>query len=79
MPMSENIPPMYRTIGMRVKLARLAAGLTAKDLGAKLSRPRSRQSVSAMEKGAVRITIEDLLDISRIVDEPVEVLIRGLE
>lgn len=78
MPMSEQIPAMYHTIGMRVKLARLARGLTAYDLGRKLSRPRSRQSVSAMENGKVRICIEDLLDISKIVDEPVDQLMRGL-
>ncbi|HMC02172.1 MAG TPA: helix-turn-helix transcriptional regulator [Flavobacteriaceae bacterium] len=55
---------LYKQIGKNIKIARTSKGLSQKELADKL--PFSRSSLSNMEVGRHKITIEQLIEISNI-------------
>ena len=53
-------------IGARVCQARIDAGLTQKELGAIMSKPRSHSAISDIERGATQITVVLLLELANL-------------
>lgn len=56
--------PIYRSIGRNIKKARLAAGMTQKQLGASVG--LSREGVASIEQGRSAVKVHQLLEISGV-------------
>jgi transcriptional regulator with XRE-family HTH domain len=51
-------------VGRRVRQAREEKGLSQTELGRMMSRPRSHTAVSDIERGAVRLDVEELMELA---------------
>jgi transcriptional regulator with XRE-family HTH domain len=70
-------------VGIRVRLARKAKGLSQERLGEALAsflgKPWSKQVVSAVERGKHDLTVTELLAVATVLDEPVVRLLNPSE
>lgn len=76
-PWPEHIPTR-NVVGLRIRLAREARGLSQTELGQRMSRKRSHVAVSELERGVVRIDIDTLADVARILETPLTFFVSGL-
>lgn len=67
----ENINPieLRKTIGAKLKTARLEKGFTQEELGSELG--VSRVVIGMYEKGRLRISIQLLIQLSKILQKPI--------
>ena len=68
----------YPAIGERVKKEREKKGLSQTQLGSLLRNPMSATAISLYESGEREVSIEVLTDISKILEVPLEYLIKGV-
>lgn len=66
-------------IGQRIRLRRRELGLTQAQLGGLLTRKRSYAAISDLERGKTAISVEDMIDVSRLLDRPVMYFVFGDE
>lgn len=56
-------------IGRRIRQAREELGLSQTQVGRLLSRPRSHAAISDLERGNVRVNVEELGELARILNK----------
>jgi transcriptional regulator with XRE-family HTH domain len=73
--------PIYRAealaIGRVIAAARGLRGLSQGELGAALTRPRTHGTISHIEGAVTSLTVDDLLDIARVLGVDAAALLRG--
>jgi ribosome-binding protein aMBF1 (putative translation factor) len=65
-------------VGQRIRRARLGKGLTQGELGRLLARPRSHAAISELEAGKVRINIDDISNVAKVLDVSVLTILEGI-
>lgn len=56
-------------IGQRIRHAREGLGLSQSELGRKMSRSRTHAAISDLERGVVRIDVEELSELAKLLDK----------
>lgn len=70
----ERRPTLYREIGERIMLARRRAGLSQRDLGARLG--ITHAAVSDIERAKSRPNLDNLADIAEAIGVPLADIVR---
>ena len=76
-PWPESLP-VRRAVGWRIQLARKMRGHSQTDLGQSLSRQRTHAAISELERGKVRIDIEELVELASVLDVPLGFFVEGI-
>lgn len=62
-------------VGKRIRQAREAVGLSQTELGAAMNRKRSHAAISDMERGTVRLDVEELAEVAKILRTDIQTLL----
>lgn len=73
------IEPIYIAIGNRIAALRERRGITQEMLGASLTPPQTRASISNIENGHQRVMVAQLVDIADALGTSPGRLLRGLK
>lgn len=73
------IEPIYIAIGHRIAMLRERRGLTQEMLGASMTPPHTRASISNIENGHQRIMVAQLVDIADDLHTSPGALLRNLK
>lgn len=64
-------------IGRRIRQAREEQGLSQTDLGRMMTRQRSHAAISDLERGNVRLDVEELMELSRLLQKELPYFYEG--
>lgn len=54
-------------VGQRIRAARMRAGLSQGELGRRMTRPRTHAAISDLERGKIKIDLEEINEIADLV------------